>query len=77
MEYDVSLKDRKPNIEYLRMALNMCELHINYQQADLITRVCEKLTELDGYFTVSDCVKIHDEWNDYWLNYFKSKDEHK
>jgi len=43
---EVKIKDRKEEIEFLRMACNMAELGIGYQHADLIIRLQERLKNL-------------------------------
>ena len=45
---EVKVKDRKEEIEFLRMACNMAELGIGYQHADLIIRLQERLKKLKG-----------------------------
>lgn len=66
MKMDVKIKDRKIDIEYLRIALNMCELYVDYTQADLIIRVSEQLKKSKGEFTMSDSVNIHYAWKEEW-----------
>ena len=56
---DVKIKDRKEGAEYLRMALNMCELWIDYPQAELIIKVLAKMEKVKGEFSISDGVEIH------------------
>ena len=67
---DVKIKDRKEEIEFLRMACNMAELGIGYQHADLIIRLQERLKKLKGKFSISDGVEIHYKWKQDWQNYF-------
>ena len=69
----VEIKDRKYEIEWLRMALNMCEININYTHADLIIKIVKELDSLKGKFTISDGVEIHHKWKDKWDNYYKNK----
>jgi hypothetical protein len=68
---DVKIKDRKEGAEYLRMALNMCELWIDYPQAELIIKVLAKMEKVKGEFSISDGVKIHHEWKKEWEQYFQ------
>lgn len=68
---DVNVKDRKNNIEYLRMVLNLCEIGVNYPQADLIKRIFESLEEKNGNFNLKDGVKLYYEWKQEWEDYFK------
>lgn len=69
----VKTKDRKEEVEFLRMACNMSELGISYQQADLIIRLQERLKELKGKFSVSDAAEIHYKWKQEWQNYFEEQ----
>ena len=69
----VDIKDRKEEIEWLRMALNMCEININYTHADLIIKVVKDLDKLKGKFTIYDGVEIHYKWKEKWDNYYKNK----
>ena len=71
---DVKVKDRKKEVEYLRMACNMAELGINYIQADLILRLQERLSQLkEGKFSIDDGVKIHYAWKQEWQKYFEEQ----
>ena len=36
---EVKISDRERVIEYIRMVLSMCEIGVNYQQAELIFKV--------------------------------------
>jgi hypothetical protein len=54
---DVKIKDRKEEIEFLRMACNMAELGIGYQHADLIIRLQERLKKMKGKFSLKDGVE--------------------
>ena len=67
---DVKIKDRKREVEYLRMALNVCEIGVDYTHTDLIIRVYEKLKVLDGKFSISDGVDILYDWKQEWQSYF-------
>ena len=70
---EVKIKDRKEEIEYLRMACNMSEIGIGYQHADLIIRLQERLKKLKGKFSLSDGVEIHHKWKEDWINYFEEQ----
>lgn len=70
---EVEIKDRKEEIEHLRMALNMCEVGVGYTQTDLILRVLERLDKLKGEFSISDAVEIHHKHKQEWQTYFKEK----
>jgi hypothetical protein len=68
---DVKIKDRKEEIEFLRMACNMAELGIDYQHADLIIRLQERLKKMKGKFSLKDGVEIHYKWKEDWQKYFE------
>ena len=70
---DVNIKDRKEEIEFLRMACNMSELGINYTHADLIIRLQNRLSKLKGKFSIKDGVEIHHKWKQDWQNYFEEQ----
>jgi hypothetical protein len=66
---EVKVKDRKEEIEYMRMALNICEIGVNYQQSDLIIRVSERLKYRKGKFTIHEGVEIYHKWKQDWIDY--------
>ena len=70
---DVKIKDRKEGAEYLRMALNMCELWIDYPQAELIIKVLAKMEKVKSEFSISDGVEIHHKWKQEWQEYFEAQ----
>jgi hypothetical protein len=55
------------------MALNMCQLGINYPQADLIIKINEKLKNDAGNFSLDDGVKIFNQWKQEWDDYFENE----
>lgn len=67
---DVLIKDRDNKIEFLRMALNLCELPVSYSQSDLIFRILLKLEKVEGDFTLHDGIAIHHKWKEDWQKYF-------
>lgn len=71
----VKIKDRKNEVEFLRMACNMAELGIGYQHADLIIKLQERLEKLKGEFTINDGVEIHHKWKKEWEKYFEEQDK--
>lgn len=71
----VDIKDRKDEIEWLRMALNMCEININYTHADLIIKIVKELNSLKGNFSICDGVEIHHKWKEKWDEYYKQKNK--
>ena len=70
---DVKIKDRKDEIEYLRIACNMVEMGISYIHADLILRLQERLKKLKGKFSIDDSVTIHYKWKEDWRKYFEAQ----
>jgi hypothetical protein len=72
---EVKIKDRKEEIEFLRMACNMAELGIAYQHADLILRLQEKLSELNGKFSIRDAIEVHSKWKEEWREYFEKQND--
>lgn len=74
---EVKIKDRKKEIEFLRMACNMAELGIGYQHADLIIRLQERLKKLKGKFSIDDGVEIHYKWKEDWQKYFNNNPKRK
>ena len=70
---DVRVKDRKDEIEFIRMALNLAEMGINYCQADLIDRVLKELDKKGGQFNLNDGISIHHKWKEDWRKYFEEQ----
>lgn len=68
---DVKVKDRKREVEYLRIACNMAEIGIEYHHADLILRIQKIMKIKQGNFTMQDSVEIHHKWKEDWQNYFE------
>ena len=66
---DVKIEDRKKEIEYLRLALGLAGIGVDYKIADLINRVVEKNTELGGKFSVKDGVNLQYGWEKDWQKY--------
>ena len=74
---NVKIKDRKKEIEFLRMALNICELGVNYEQADLIIRINKKVEKMGGKFSLEDGIEIYHKWKHDWLEYYDPKNQRK
>ena len=70
MKKEVKFEDREYYIEYIRMALNMCEIGVNYQQADLIFNVVNKCDLLGGDLTVEDACDLLSAHKKKWDKYF-------
>jgi hypothetical protein len=73
----VRIKDRKTEVEYLRMACNLAKLGIRYEHADLILRLQERLKKLKGKFSLSDGAEIHHKWKEDWSEYFEALEKKK
>lgn len=69
---DVKIKDRKTDVEHLRMACNLAELNVGYIHADLILKLQDRLKKLKGKFSISDGVEIHHKWKEDWREYFEA-----
>lgn len=70
---EVKVKDRKEDIEVIRMALNMAQIGITYCQADLIKRTFEVLKTKKTNFSIEDSVKIFYKWSEDWEKYFEEQ----
>lgn len=69
-------KDREELVEYVRMALVMCEIGVTYTTAELIIKVVDRVREKEGRFDVKDAAVILTEHELKWSGYFnKEKDE--
>ncbi len=73
MKKEVKFEDRDTSIEYLRMALSMCEIGVTYQQADLIFNVVNKCDLLGGDLTVEDACDLLGEHKKKWDKYFNEE----
>lgn len=69
----VKIKDRKTEVEYLRMVCNLAEIGINYEHAELIIKLQEKLKKLNGEFTLQDGIDVHHKWKQKWDQYYKAE----
>ena len=69
MNMDVKIKDRIEEVEFLRMALVMAEIGVDYKIADLINRVSYRVRQLEGKYTINDSVEILYKWKEDWLKY--------
>lgn len=73
MTNEVKIEDRDTSIEYIRMVLSMCEIYVNYQQADLIFNVVNKCDLLGGDLTVEDACDLLGEHKKKWDKYFNEE----
>ena len=70
---DVEIKDRENEIEFLRMALNICELPVCYMQTDLIVKIYKRIEKLKGDYSIKDGVIDLNEHKEKWRKYFDNK----
>lgn len=75
MAKEVKIKDRERAIEYIRMALNMCEIGVNYQQAELIVTVVSECDRLRGDLTVEDTYNLLSAHKAKWEKYFNENEQ--
>ena len=68
---EVQIKDRKDEIEYLRMALAITEIGVSYEQAELINNVVNKVRQRKGKFNIHDGVGLLYAWKEKWRNYYE------
>lgn len=72
---EVKIEDRITEVEQLRMLLNMCEIYVNYQQAELINNVVAKHNQMGGDTTVMDACEVLHEHKRRWTDYFNSNEK--
>lgn len=70
----VKIKDRKKDIEFLRMGLNMCGIKVDYTHTDLISKVFTIVNEKKGKSDMKDMSLILAEWETHWNEYFRSQE---
>ena len=70
---DVAIKDRKVEVERLRLALVMSGFGVDYSHADLLYRVQERLSIIEGDFSMSEGHDIFHKWQSDWDHYFKER----
>ena len=73
MRNEVKIEDRDTTIEYIRMALNMCEIYVNYQQTELIDMVVRECDRLGGDLTVEDACDLLSAYKKKWDKYFNEE----
>ena len=71
----VPINDRTDELEFIRLALNMAEIYVDYQQSDLINRVLKGLEKRKQNFNLKDICHIKHQWEKDWQEYFKKKSE--
>ena len=72
---NVYFSDRNENIEYLRMALSICEICVDYQTAELIDNVVNETRKKKGKFDLKDGVLLLSAWKTTWKEYDKKMKE--
>ena len=70
---EVQIKDRKDEIEYLRMALAITEIGVSYEQAELINNVVNKVRQRKGKFNIHDGVGLLYAWKEKWRGYYEKQ----
>ena len=65
--------DRKNEVEYFRIALNIAEISIDYFTADLVYEVFKMHKKKKGKMTVEDSVKIKCDHEQKWFDYQRKK----
>lgn len=71
----VKIKDRDNEVEMFRLACTLAGASINYEAADLLHMVFNKLQEKGDKFDLSDAVNIQHKHEQKWFEYYKSKKE--
>lgn len=69
----VNSEDRYEGIEYLRMALAMCEIEVDYPTAELVDTLVTETRRLKGKFDFEDGIKIFRAWKTKWRLYFEDQ----
>jgi hypothetical protein len=72
---DVKIKDRKKDVEMLRLALSMSGVGANYITCDLISKVLSGMKKKGGKFSLLDGAKIEAAHEKEWTAYFKKVKE--
>ncbi|HZK00984.1 MAG TPA: hypothetical protein VFC79_13285 [Tissierellaceae bacterium] len=66
----VKIADKDKDIEYICIALNMCQLNIDYPTAELMLEIIDHVAKVGGEFSLDDGLKITHTWREKWDNYF-------
>lgn len=69
----VRIKDRNKKIEIFRLACTMSGISINYETADLVYKIFQKMKKRGSKFNISDSAKLEFEHEQRWFAYFKPK----
>lgn len=65
----VKIKDRDINVEMFRIALNIAEISICYETADLVYTIHKAHKKKGGEMTMSDSLDLKAEHEEKWLKY--------
>lgn len=69
----IKYKDRNEETEMLRMALNMCDIGLDYHHVELLLEVQEKLKKKGDNFNLKDGVNLYYDWAERWHKYFENQ----
>jgi hypothetical protein len=72
---DVKIKDRKTDIEYLRLSLVLSGVQIDYATTDLINDLFSAVKKKKGKFSISDAIEIRAAHEAKYRDYFKQQSE--
>jgi len=72
---DVKIKDRKTDIEYLRLSLVLSGVQIDYATTDLINDLFSAVKKKKGKFSISDAAEISAAHEAKYQDYFKQQSE--
>lgn len=72
---EVKIKDRKEEVEFLRMDLNTAQIGVDYTHTDLFLRIQERLSKKKGKYTINDSVEIFHKWKTDWDRYFEDQEK--
>lgn len=67
------MQDRDKEIEYLRLAINLCGLRIGYVSADLLQKAITCLNKMGKQMGLKEASEIQFEHNEKWKKYFEDR----
>ena len=65
----VPFDQRDEKVNNLKLALNLCNVHTTYEDADLFNTLFNKVNELGGDFTIKDATTIQVDHEKKWREY--------
>lgn len=75
----VRIKDREKEVEYLRMALHLVGIELQYEHAELVIKTQKELNKLKGKFSIRHAVELkianQERWDKYYDNINKELEE--